>query len=128
MIQRAKISLCELSLQRKHNSANIPPLCIATKRVFIHQDIYAPFLAAMVGFTAHLKPGDPSDPNTGLGPVQNLMQYERVKGFVDDCRENGYKFATGEQKVQDGKGYFIQPTVRQFSCHSCVAYWVAAIS
>jgi len=82
----------------------------------------------MVGFTAHLKPGDPSDPNTGLGPVQNLMQYERVKGFVDDCRENGYKFATGEQKVQDGKGYFIQPTVRQFSCHSCVAYWVAAIS
>lgn len=100
---------------------NSGQVCIASKRVFIHQDIYEPFLAAMIGFTAHLKPGDPSDPNTGLGPVQNLMQYERVKGFVDDCRENGFKFATGDQKVKEGKGYFIQPTVCHSSCLTLVA-------
>lgn len=65
----------------------------------------------MVAFTRHLKPGSPEDPSTGLGPVQNKMQYERVMGFVNDCRENSYKFATGDETVKEGKGYFIQPTI-----------------
>ena len=98
----------EVVLGALQNSGQV---CIATKRVFIHQDIYRPFVDAMVAFTKYLKPGSPEDPSTGLGPVQNKMQYDRVMGFVDDCREKGYTFATGEQTVKQGKGYFVQPTI-----------------
>jgi len=98
----------EVVLGALQNSGQV---CIATKRVLIAQEIYRPFVDAMVAFTKYLKPGSPEDPQTGLGPVQNKMQYDRVMGFVDDCRNNGYTFATGDQTVKQGKGYFIQPTI-----------------
>ena len=37
------------------------------------------------------------------------MQYEKVKGFLDDARKNGNIIAGG--KAMDRPGYFIEPTI-----------------
>jgi acyl-CoA reductase-like NAD-dependent aldehyde dehydrogenase len=90
---------------------NSGQVCVATKRIYIHESIYKDFLAEMVNFTKSIKVGNPDDGDNMLGPVQNQMQYERVKGFFEDSKSKGYKFAAGEPDVSASKGYFIQPTM-----------------
>jgi len=90
---------------------NSGQVCVATKRIYIHESIYTEFLAEMVRFTKTVKVGSPDDGDNLLGPVQNKMQYDRVKGFFEDSKKQGYKFAVGDQDVAASKGYFVQPTI-----------------
>lgn len=90
---------------------NSGQVCVATKRIFIHESIYSEFLAAMVSYVKEsVKTGDP-DSGSLLGPVQNAMQYERVKGFFEDTKAKGYKVAVGSDSVAKSGGYFVQPTI-----------------
>lgn len=90
---------------------NTGQVCVATKRIYIHETIYKEFLEEMTNFTKNLKTGNAEDDETMLGPVQNQMQYERVKGFFEDSKAKGYKFVAGAPDVASGKGFFIQPTI-----------------
>lgn len=91
---------------------NCGQICVASKRIYVHESIYKSFLKAMVAFAESLKVGNPFDEDVKLGPIQNAMQYEKVQTFVADCKEQGYNFATDDSKMKaPSKGYFIQPTV-----------------
>ncbi|KAL8702776.1 MAG: hypothetical protein Q9201_004052 [Fulgogasparrea decipioides] len=98
----------------------IMEICVASKRIYIHRSIYEPFLAEMVSFTEGLKVGNPLVADVDIGPIQNAMQYAKVQSFFADCKEKGYKFATGngaaEHRTLEGesahrKGYFVTPTI-----------------
>lgn len=89
---------------------NSGQVCVATKRIYIAEEIYKPFVEALVAVTATLKVGSP-DEQVMLGPIQNDMQYQRVKGFFGDAKSKGYKFAAGTADVLESKGYFIQPAI-----------------
>jgi acyl-CoA reductase-like NAD-dependent aldehyde dehydrogenase len=54
--------------------------------------------------------GDGSQPATTHGPIQNSMQYARVKTFFDDIEERGWKAVAGG-KIEESAGYFIHPTI-----------------
>lgn len=87
-------------------------VCVATKRIYIHESIYRPMVDAMAKVASSLKVGTPDEEGTMLGPIQNQMQYDRVKTFFADSKEKGYKFATGTGDVQkNNNGYFIQPAI-----------------
>ncbi|CBX97651.1 hypothetical protein IAQ61_001136 [Plenodomus lingam] len=90
---------------------NSGQVCVATKRIYIHESIYQEFVQEMVNVTKTFKVGNPHDGDNMLGPVQNQMQYERVKEFFVDSKAKGYKFAVGEPDVLASEGYFIQPTI-----------------
>lgn len=90
---------------------NSGQVCVATKRIYIHQDIYEPFLKAMIVFTKSIKVGSSNEDGVLVGPIQNEMQYEKVQQFFQDSKKNGYKFAVGAQEVEKSNGYFIQPTI-----------------
>lgn len=64
----------------------------------------------MVAYTKTLQVGEGTKEGVFLGPVQNSMQYERVRGFFDDVEKNGMKVAVGGEFKESG-GYFIQPTI-----------------
>ncbi|KIX98591.1 uncharacterized protein Z520_05892 [Fonsecaea multimorphosa CBS 102226] len=90
---------------------NSGQVCTATKRIYVHESIYNDFLDAMVRHTKTLKVGSSSlEEDVNLGPVQNQMQYLKVREYFDDCCKEGYQFATGG-RIQPGKGYFINPTI-----------------
>merc|ERR1712072_1511905 len=89
---------------------NSGQVCVATKRIYIHQDIYQDMLNEMVNFTKSIKVGSP-DSGALLGPIQNQMQYEKVKEFFADTKKNNYNFAVGESEVAPGKSFFVQPTI-----------------
>jgi acyl-CoA reductase-like NAD-dependent aldehyde dehydrogenase len=83
---------------------------VASKRIYVHRDIYDEFLSELVGIVRSWKTGPASMEGIMLGPIQNDMQYEVVKKFFDDTRSKGYKFAL-EGGAKDGTGFVIQPAI-----------------
>jgi acyl-CoA reductase-like NAD-dependent aldehyde dehydrogenase len=54
-----------------------------------------------------------------LGPVQNKLQYNKVKTFLEDIGEHKQKIATGGKVISTEKnGLFIQPTVVEYNSYS----------
>ena len=64
----------------------------------------------MIKATATFKVGEGNEPDVFLGPIQNEMQYNRVKGFFEDVKKQNYKVVAGGENPT-GPGYFITPTI-----------------
>jgi acyl-CoA reductase-like NAD-dependent aldehyde dehydrogenase len=90
---------------------NSGQVCVATKRVYIHESIYTEFVKRMFEFPKNIKVGPSDEQGVLLGPIQNSMQYEKVKQFFADSKAKGYKFAVGQPDVAASKGFFITPTI-----------------
>jgi acyl-CoA reductase-like NAD-dependent aldehyde dehydrogenase len=90
--------------------SNSGQICVATKRMYIHRDIYDAVAAALVAFAAKVRVGDGADQGTDLGPIQNRVQFDRVKGIIADAKAQGLNMLVGGD-VPDGKGYFVPVTI-----------------
>ncbi|EQB57078.1 aldehyde dehydrogenase [Colletotrichum gloeosporioides Cg-14] len=91
---------------------NSGQVCIAIKRIYIHESIYDELLAEMANVVNSFPVGDGQQEGTMLGPVQNQMQFERVKDLLKDIEEQKHKLAAGSTApASNGKGYFITPTM-----------------
>jgi acyl-CoA reductase-like NAD-dependent aldehyde dehydrogenase len=90
---------------------NNAQFCNATKRLYVHEDVYDEVLKALVDFTQTQKVGDGADPETALGPIQNEPQYRKVMDYFEDCRRNGYRFAVGGEIDPSARGWFIPVTL-----------------
>ncbi|KAK5018692.1 hypothetical protein LTR39_000834 [Cryomyces antarcticus] len=91
--------------------ANSGQICIALKRIYIHESIYAEFRDEMIEYTKSLVAGDGLEKDTTLGPIQNKPQYERVQGFFADIEKEGYNVVVGGKNDTSSPGYFITPTI-----------------
>ena len=88
---------------------NSGQVCLAIKRLYVHESVYDEICQELVAIANNTVVDDGSKQGTKLGPLQNKMQYEKVKGFLDDARKNGNVIAGGN--AMDRPGYFIQPTI-----------------
>jgi acyl-CoA reductase-like NAD-dependent aldehyde dehydrogenase len=90
---------------------NNAQFCNATKRLYVHENVYDEVLQELVAFAKTVKVGDGSEADTQLGPIQNEPQYEKVVEYFDDCKRNGYRFAVGGEIDRKAKGWFIPVTL-----------------
>lgn len=88
------------------NSAQI---CIAIKRLYIHDDVYDALFAKLKTLVDTVKIGDGLDPDTRLGPLQNAAQQRRVLALIEGARVAGYPIYQG--KVPEGEGFFVPITL-----------------
>ncbi|WP_170005642.1 aldehyde dehydrogenase family protein [Pseudopontixanthobacter vadosimaris] len=92
--------------------SNAGQICVAAKRIYIHEDIYDDLSQAIAEYARTVTVGDGSQQGTGVGPIQNKKQFERVKELIQDARDNGYKFLTGgEEGDPSGTGYYVPITI-----------------
>jgi len=91
--------------------SNAGQVCIAAKRVYIHEDIYDELSHAIAQYAKNVKVGDGAQQGTGVGPIQNKKQYERVLELIQDAKDNGYKFLLGGDQDPSGTGYFVPLTI-----------------
>jgi betaine-aldehyde dehydrogenase len=84
--------------------------CTASTRVLAAPKIHDEFVAALTELAKGTKTGDPSDPDTFFGPLNNANQLERVEGFVSRTPDHA-QVLTGGHRVDNGGGYFFEPTV-----------------
>ena len=89
---------------------NCGQICLAVKRVFVHESQHEQLLAALTKLAQSVQVGDGLEPNTQMGPVNNLMQLERVIELTEDAKKNGAKVHAGGERL-GRKGYFYPPTI-----------------
>ena len=67
---------------------NTAQICVATKRLYVHQDVYDGLRDRLAAIAKAVKVGDGAEQGTVLGPVQNKRQYDRVMNLLEDARAN----------------------------------------
>ena len=88
---------------------NTGQVCLALKRLYVHESVYGRMCDELAELANAAIVDDGLKQGTKLGPLQNKMQYEKVKGYLDDARANGTIVAGGD--APDRPGYFIRPTI-----------------
>ncbi|ABC63937.1 aldehyde dehydrogenase family protein [Erythrobacter litoralis] len=91
--------------------SNAGQICVAAKRIYIHEDIYDDLSKAIAEYAKNVVVGDGSEQGTGVGPIQNKKQYDRVLELIQDAKDNGYKFLLGGDTDLSGTGYFVPLTI-----------------
>jgi len=89
---------------------NSGQVCMAIKRIYVHERVYEAVCEALVEQALAAKVGSGLDPDSQLGPIQNRPQYDRVVGLLEDVRRTGGRILAGGD-VPHGAGYFIPPTI-----------------
>ncbi|NYB51483.1 MAG: aldehyde dehydrogenase family protein [Methanobacteriaceae archaeon] len=82
-------------------------VCIAVKRIILHEKIADHFVDELQKKTQKLKMGDPMDPKTDLGPLINENAAIHVETLVNDALENGAELICGGKR----KGAFYEATI-----------------
>lgn len=90
---------------------NAGQICVAAKRIYIHEDIYDELSTAIAAYAKNVKVGDGAQQGTAVGPIQNKKQYDRVLELVQDAKDNGYKFLVGDEGAPDMPGYYVPITI-----------------
>ena len=89
---------------------NSGQICSAIKRVYVPESLYGPVVAELQEIAKTVKVGNGLETGTQLGPLNNKMQYDKVREMIDDAKKHGAKVVTGGQQLSP-KGYFIAPTI-----------------
>jgi acyl-CoA reductase-like NAD-dependent aldehyde dehydrogenase len=90
--------------------ANSGQVCIAIKRLYVHEDVYPALVSQLAEVARRVKIGPGLEAGTQLGPINNRMQFERVQELVDDARKHGGTVEVGGAAL-DRPGYFYPPTL-----------------
>ncbi len=88
---------------------NSGQVCAALKRLYVHESVYDEVVDELAAIANNTVIGDGLQQGTALGPLQNKMQYDKVKEILEEARQKGTVVAGGE--VPDQPGYFIKPTI-----------------
>jgi succinate-semialdehyde dehydrogenase / glutarate-semialdehyde dehydrogenase len=89
---------------------NAGQACNAAKRIIVVGDLYDEFAGQFTAAMAALRPGDPTDPASDLGPLSSEAAAERLIGQISDAVDKGATLRTGGKRV-DRPGAFVEPTV-----------------
>lgn len=84
--------------------------CIAAKRFIVHADIYDEFVDKFSEQMRALKVGDPTDPDTDVGPLATESGRDEIAKQVEDAAAAGAKIRVGGEKPE-GPGWYYPPTV-----------------
>ncbi|MCF8226859.1 MAG: NAD-dependent succinate-semialdehyde dehydrogenase [Bacteroidales bacterium] len=81
--------------------------CIAAKRFIIEDQVFDPFLSGIKKKVMEIRQGDPSNPETGIGPLFSTVQADELEFQVADAVSKGAVLETGGKK----NGAFFEPTI-----------------
>jgi len=84
--------------------------CTATRRIYAQDSIYEDFRAKLLDRIATSKVGDPTDPETEIGPLVNERQFEDVLAGIERGRQQGGRVLAGAERA-DPDAYLIAPTL-----------------
>lgn len=91
---------------------NSGQLCVASKRIYVHESIYDEFLKVMTSTVRSWRVGPADVTGTMLGPIQNEAQFRRVTALLEDTAAKGYELTTnGGDDVLLKNNYVIPPTI-----------------
>ncbi|SPA55770.1 aldehyde dehydrogenase family protein [Cupriavidus taiwanensis] len=87
--------------------------CVAPTRVLVPRARYEEAVQIAAAVANAVKVGDPSDPDTRMGPISNRGQYDKVQRLIGVGIEEGARLAAGGPGRPDGieRGFYARPTI-----------------
>jgi glyceraldehyde-3-phosphate dehydrogenase (NADP+) len=82
-------------------------VCISVQRIYVHEQVYDPFVSRFLPQVTSLKSGDPLDETTFIGPMIGLQAASRVEGWIKEAVAAGGRLLCGGGR----SGNFVAPTV-----------------
>jgi len=82
-------------------------VCTASERVLVHKDVYKEFVGKLVEAAKAIKLGDPLDPSSDMGPLNNQPSADKVIEDLEDAKAKGAEFLVGG----DWDGLYFEPAV-----------------
>lgn len=89
---------------------NAGQVCIASKRLFIHDAIYDDLAGRLAELARAVRVGDGARQGVQMGPVQNAAQYRRLTALLAETRASNARLLAGEVPTP-GEGYFMAPVL-----------------
>lgn len=86
---------------------NAGQVCLAGSRLYVQREVYGEFLDRFVAAAEAMVIGDPSDPDTQLGPLASRSHFEKVRRYVETVEAEGGRIRTGGLD----SGWTVRPTV-----------------
>jgi acyl-CoA reductase-like NAD-dependent aldehyde dehydrogenase len=90
---------------------NAGQLCAAVKRLYVHRRIYPQVVENLQKLARETKVGIGTAAATQMGPVNNRMQFDRIRGLVDEARAAGANVFDDGEALPDLPGYFLRPAI-----------------
>lgn len=90
---------------------NAGQVCSAHSRLLLQTGIADAFLDALLERVAKIRPGDPLDPATSLGPIVSRAQFVKVCDYLAIGREEATLLCGGETIPAAGGELFVAPTI-----------------
>ena len=90
--------------------ANSGQVCVAIKRLYVHESIYGAVLDEVAELARNAVFGDGLEEGVKYGPINNEPQFQRVCELVEDAKAAGATVVTGGGP-RAGDGYFFEPTI-----------------
>ena len=85
--------------------------CCAGSRLYAHKNVFDQVLEGVAAEAKKIKLGPGLEPTTDMGPVVSDEQFRRVTEYIESGVKDGAQIVTGGRKVDQGGGYFVEPTV-----------------
>jgi acyl-CoA reductase-like NAD-dependent aldehyde dehydrogenase len=86
-------------------------ICTAPTRVYAHRSVYDQVVEGLTSYAKALKVGDPTAPDTVVGPVISAAQRDRVEAFIATGREEGATLLAGGERPDIDTGFYVAPTL-----------------
>jgi alpha-ketoglutaric semialdehyde dehydrogenase len=83
--------------------------CTATRRVYVEDGVYDDFKQRMLARMERGVIGDPTDPETEVGPIVNEAQLDEVLAGIERGRADGGQLTGGERL--DSEAYLLAPAL-----------------
>jgi acyl-CoA reductase-like NAD-dependent aldehyde dehydrogenase len=93
-----------------HQFFNCGQACGSPGRYYVHESVFDAFLEKLLAVAKHQVVGDPTLPETTMGPMVSVEHANKVMGYIESGVKEGAKLVYGGHRVGD-KGNFIEPTV-----------------
>jgi acyl-CoA reductase-like NAD-dependent aldehyde dehydrogenase len=87
-------------------------VCCATERVLVHERVHDAFLEQVVATAAEWRLGDPFDPATTVGPMNNEPTARKMDRHLEDAVAKGASVVLGGSRASGHPtGLYYEPTV-----------------
>jgi acyl-CoA reductase-like NAD-dependent aldehyde dehydrogenase len=86
-------------------------ICTAPTRVYAQRAVHDQVVQGLAAYAKALKVGDPTAPDTVVGPVISAVHRDRVEAFVAAGRDEGATLVAGGDRPDLDAGFYVAPTL-----------------
>lgn len=90
--------------------------CTTTRRLFVHESLYAKLIQSLQKAYKKITIGDPLDQKNLMGPLIDQLAVDQYQETINDIKKTGGKILFGGN-VLKRKGFFVEPTLVEAQNH-----------